>query len=81
MTKIAGPLSPRSFAVRLMIMDQFNTVTRSPSAFVTSEESANDILWVTYRWMSVGLAITGAVAFLVAHSPAAVELLLSNRAR
>ena len=58
-------------------MDQFNTATRS--AFVSSEESANDILWVTYRWMSLGLAITGAVAFLVAHSPAAVELLLSNR--
>jgi FtsH-binding integral membrane protein len=61
-------------------MDQFNTATRSPGAFVTSEESANDILWVTYRWMSLGLAITGAVALLVAHSPAAVELLLANRA-
>jgi FtsH-binding integral membrane protein len=45
----------------------------------TSTESANDILWVTYRWMSVGLAITGVVAWLVAHSPGAVELFVGNR--
>jgi FtsH-binding integral membrane protein len=42
-------------------------------------EGANDILWVTYRWMSVGLGITGLVALLVSQSPAALELIMSNR--
>jgi uncharacterized protein len=42
-------------------------------------ESANDILWVTYRWMSVGLGITGLVAWLVSQSPAALELFVGNR--
>ena len=42
-------------------------------------ESAHDILWVTYRWMSLGLAITGLVAWFVSQSPAAIELVLGNR--
>jgi FtsH-binding integral membrane protein len=42
-------------------------------------ESASDGLWITYRWMSLGLALTGFVALLVAHSPAAVDFLLGNR--
>jgi FtsH-binding integral membrane protein len=42
-------------------------------------ESASDILWVTYRWMSVGLAMTGLVAWLVSQSPAALGLILGNR--
>jgi FtsH-binding integral membrane protein len=42
-------------------------------------ESANDILWVTYRWMSVGLGITGLVAWLVSQSPAALDLFVGNR--
>jgi FtsH-binding integral membrane protein len=41
--------------------------------------SANDALWVTYRWMTLGLATTGVVALAVAHSPAALELLVGNR--
>lgn len=44
-----------------------------------SNESANDILWATYRWMSIGLAITGVVALLVSRSPAALELVVQNR--
>lgn len=48
--------------------------TRSPSRV-----DASDALWVTYRWMTLGLATTGLVALLVAHSPAAIELLLGNR--
>ncbi|MDO9016504.1 MAG: Bax inhibitor-1/YccA family protein [Deltaproteobacteria bacterium] len=43
-------------------------------------ESAADILWITYRWMSVGLAVTGVVAWFVSQSPAALELVLGNRA-
>lgn len=44
-----------------------------------SSETANDILWVTYRWMSLGLALTGLVAWLVSQSPAALELVVGNR--
>lgn len=46
---------------------------------VAPAESANDILWTTYRWMSVGLAITGSIAWLVAHSPSALSLVVENR--
>jgi len=49
---------------------------RSLAAF---RESASDALWATYRWMSIGLATTGVVALGVAHSPAALDLLLTNR--
>jgi uncharacterized protein len=51
----------------------------SARPLASAEESANDILWVTYRWMSVGLGITGLVAWLVANSPAALGLILGNR--
>jgi FtsH-binding integral membrane protein len=43
-----------------------------------ASERASDALWVTYRWMSVGLAITGVVALAVAHSPAALQFLVGN---
>jgi uncharacterized protein len=43
-------------------------------------ETANDILWVTYRWMSLGLALTGAVAWIVAHNEAAISYLFEHRA-
>ena len=46
---------------------------------VTTGESANDILWVTYRWMSLGLGATGLIAWLVSRSPEALELVLGNR--
>lgn len=45
----------------------------------TARQSASDALWVTYRWMTLGLATTGFIALLVAHSQAAIELLLGNR--
>jgi FtsH-binding integral membrane protein len=48
--------------------------------YAAVHESANDILWVTYRWMSLGLALTGLVAWLVAGSEAALHLVLGNRA-
>lgn len=63
-------------------MERYQVAARTREAgFGTSRttESANDILWVTYRWMSVGLAITGMVAWLVAHSQAALELFVGNR--
>ena len=54
-----------------------NYASRRP--FPIAREAASDALWVTYRWMTLGLAVTGVVALLVAHSPAALELLLGNR--
>jgi hypothetical protein len=44
-----------------------------------ARDTASDALWVTYRWMTLGLATTGVVALAVAHSPGAIELLLGNR--
>jgi len=41
--------------------------------------SVLDPLWVTYRWMSLGLAITGLTALGVARSPAALTMLVDNR--
>ncbi len=38
----------------------------------------NDALWVTYRWMALGLGVTGMVAMLTASSRSALELLLGN---
>jgi FtsH-binding integral membrane protein len=46
---------------------------------VAQSETANDILWVTYRWMSLGLGITGLVAWLVSQSPAALDVFVGNR--
>jgi FtsH-binding integral membrane protein len=42
-------------------------------------ERISDSLWIAYRWMSLGLATTGAVALVVAHSPQLLDLLVGNR--
>jgi FtsH-binding integral membrane protein len=57
-------------------MDRSQTAARP---YALAGESANDILWATYRWMSVGLAITGLVAWLVSRSPGALSLVIENR--
>jgi FtsH-binding integral membrane protein len=57
-------------------MDRSQTAARPYSI---AGDSANDILWATYRWMSVGLAITGLVAWLVSSSPGALSLVVENR--
>jgi FtsH-binding integral membrane protein len=51
----------------------------SQAVLERTRERANEALWVTYRWMTLGLATTGVVALVVAHSPAMLELLLGNR--
>jgi FtsH-binding integral membrane protein len=51
--------------------------SRGPLA--AARDSVSDALWVTYRWMTLGLATTGIVALGVAHSPELVESLLRNR--
>jgi FtsH-binding integral membrane protein len=48
-------------------------------SLAVTPERASDAIWVTYRWMSLGLATTGLVALLVAHTPALVEALVTNR--
>jgi hypothetical protein len=48
-------------------------------SLAASGSSVSDSLWVTYRWMTLGLAMTGVVALAVAHSPAALETLVGNR--
>lgn len=53
--------------------------TASDALAARRTASANDALWVTYRWMSLGLALTGLVAMGVAHSEAAIETLLGSR--
>src|SRR5271156_4416171 len=52
-------------------------VTRGSLA--APRDSVSDALWVTYRWMTLGLATTGVVALGIAHSPSLVEALLQNR--
>jgi FtsH-binding integral membrane protein len=37
-----------------------------------------DFLWKTYRWMSLGLALTGAVAWIVANTPALAQAVFGN---
>ncbi len=44
-----------------------------------SRQGVSDAIWVTYRWMTLGLLTTGVVAMGIAHSPAAVAGLLENR--
>jgi uncharacterized protein len=58
-------------------MERYQTAVRPLAE--SSSDSLNDILWATYRWMSVGLSITGLVAWLVSRSPAAIELFVQNR--
>jgi FtsH-binding integral membrane protein len=44
-----------------------------------SRDIANDALWITYRWMSLGLAVTGLVALAVASSPDLLAVVAGNR--
>lgn len=43
---------------------------------VLAQESANAFMAKVYRWMFAGLALTGATAFVVASSPALMEVVL-----
>lgn len=51
----------------------------SPRELERVRAHASDALWVTYRWMTLGLATTGIVALLTAHSPAMLNLIFGNR--
>jgi len=54
-----------------------NYASRQPIT-VGARASVNDALWTTYRWMTLGLGVTGLVALGVASSPAAIGLILSS---
>jgi len=57
-----------------------NYATSGAQASIESASArASDALWVTYRWMTLGLATTGVVALGVAHTPAFVEAIVFNR--
>lgn len=53
------------------------SISAADRTHVAAQESA--FLWSTYRWMSIGLAVTGLAAFLVASSPQALSLIVGNR--
>ena len=42
-------------------------------------EGESDFLWRTYRWMSLGLALTGLVAWVVARTPSLLQAVLANK--
>jgi FtsH-binding integral membrane protein len=51
-----------------------------PGALPAASERASDALWVTYRWMTLGLAATGLTAMGIASWPAAIDFVVTNRA-
>src|SRR4051794_38891411 len=56
-----------------------------PSQYRRSDTLANQgvgaaaFLWTVYRWMALGLSLTGATAWWVAATPALMASLVSNR--
>jgi FtsH-binding integral membrane protein len=52
---------------------------RQTSLAAAAEQRVSDGLWVSYRWMSLGLFTTGATALAVAHSPKWTDILIGNR--
>jgi FtsH-binding integral membrane protein len=48
-------------------------------SLASARAGISDALWVTYRWMTLGLALTGVVALGVAHSPEAIDAIVGNR--
>jgi FtsH-binding integral membrane protein len=46
---------------------------------VAGTTAVTDAIWKTYRWMTLGLALTGLVALGVASSSDALELIVGNR--
>ncbi len=46
---------------------------------ISTGSSVSDALWGTYRWMTLGLGITGIVALVTASTPAMLDIVLGNR--
>lgn len=60
-------------------MDTYQTRVEAGVGPVAAAERITAFLRSVYGWMAGGLALTGAVAFLVASSPQLVRALISNR--
>jgi FtsH-binding integral membrane protein len=45
---------------------------------IEAAAAVNDFLWKTYRWMAVGLGLTGIVAYLVANTTSVAQLVFNN---
>jgi uncharacterized protein len=54
-------------------------ITARPVDQARAGAAETEFLWKTYRWMSMGLALTGAIAWIVAGSPQLTALVLGNR--
>ena len=57
-------------------MESYRIADRDLSS---TADKSHDLLWVAYRWMSLGLALTGLVAFFISESPSATHFILGNR--
>ena len=60
-------------------MNSFDSIYRRSVDVSRDEVTANAFLWSVYRWMSLGLGITGLTAVAVANSEAAVNFIFTNR--
>jgi uncharacterized protein len=59
-------------------MANYSTHTR-PRQVESAESSAADGLWITYRWMTAGVALTALVAWVTANSPELLNIIFGNR--
>ncbi|MEO1174095.1 MAG: Bax inhibitor-1 family protein, partial [Myxococcota bacterium] len=59
-------------------METYRSALGRAEAGTRSAERA-EFFWKTYQWMSLGLGLTGLVAYVVANTPALVETFLMNR--
>jgi FtsH-binding integral membrane protein len=55
------------------------SLSSAPSRPRTQASEASAFLWSVYRWMSLGLAVSGLTAFYVASSPEAVSIIYGNK--
>ncbi|MEM6532927.1 MAG: Bax inhibitor-1/YccA family protein [Myxococcota bacterium] len=59
-------------------MEPYRSALGRAEASTRSAERA-EFFWKTYQWMSLGLGLTGVVAYVVASTPSLVQTFLMNR--
>lgn len=59
-------------------MSQFPDSRRIPLDYATDDKSVFNFFNAVYAWMAVGLAVTAAVAWLVAHTPALTKIMYAG---
>jgi FtsH-binding integral membrane protein len=60
-------------------MSQFPETRRIPLEYGTDEKSVFNFFNAVYAWMAVGLAVTAAMAWTVAHTPALANIMYASR--